>query len=283
MNDLLTTVSDMWKSFAFISVADILDIIVIAVIIFKLIDLLRNTSAMQVVRGIVFILVFTALAGFFRLNMVSYFLSNTIQVGLIALIIVFQPELRRMLEQVGRSRFPNIFQREIDGQEIERVILQTVEACSAMSQSRDGALIIFERKSLLNDIVKTGTIIESEVSAELLKNIFYPKAPLHDGAAIIRDRKIAAAGCVLPLSQNTNLSRDLGMRHRAAIGMSETSDAIAVVVSEENGSISVAMGGMLKRHLAPETLEKLLRNELMPTDTAGKKRGFFFWLNPSKR
>jgi len=158
---------------------------------------------------------------------------------------------------------------------VETALVQTVEACRAMSQSRDGALIVFEREIDLNDYVKTGTILNADPSAEFIKNIFYPKAPLHDGAVIVQHGRVSSAGCILPLSGNDNLSKDLGMRHRAGVGMSENSDAVVVIVSEETGTISVAIGGMLKRHLAPETLEKLLRNELLPRGEETKKNGIF--------
>ena len=150
---------------------------------------------------------------------------------------------------------------------MEQTIGQTVLACTEMSQSRTGALIVFEREILLDDMVRSGTVLDASVSSELLKNIFFVKAPMHDGAVIVRNGRVLGAGCMLPLSKNVNLSRDLGMRHRAGIGMSENSDAVVVIVSEETGSISVAIGGMLKRHLKPETLENLLRNELLPQDS----------------
>ena len=153
---------------------------------------------------------------------------------------------------------------------MEQAIAQTVSACASMSKERVGALIVFERSLPLDEYFKSGTKIDAEVSAELIRNIFFPKASLHDGAMIVRDNRIAAAGCVLPLTNNTNLSSDLGTRHRAGIGMSEATDAVVVVVSEETGAISVAVGGMLKRHLAPQTLERLLVNELVPVQEDGK-------------
>ena len=149
---------------------------------------------------------------------------------------------------------------------MEKTIAQTVLACTEMSRSRTGALIVFEQKMQLDDMVRSGTVLDAAVSSELLKNIFFVKAPMHDGAVIIRHGRLLGAGCMLPLSKNVNLSRDLGMRHRAGIGMSENSDAVVVIVSEETGSISVAIGGMLRRHLMPETLENILRNELMPQE-----------------
>lgn len=188
--------------------------------------------------------------------------------GVLALIILFQPEIRRILEQVGGSRFSflKIFNKEQQLGDIEHAITVTVEACGDMSKSRTGALIVFERKNTLDEILRSGTKLDAEPSPELLKNIFFVKAPMHDGALIMREGRVLGAGCMLPLSRNVNLSRDLGMRHRAGIGMSENSDAVVVLVSEETGSISVAVGGMLKRHLTTETLRMLLYNELLPKD-----------------
>ena len=185
---------------------------------------------------------------------------------MLALIILFQPEIRRILEQMGSRRFIAFFTHTEAGNIMEQTISQTVLACTEMSQSRTGALIVFEREILLDDMVRSGTVLDASVSSELLKNIFFVKAPMHDGAVIVRHGRLLGAGCMLPLSKNVNLSRDLGMRHRAGIGMSENSDAVVVIVSEETGSISVAIGGMLKRHLKPETLENLLRNELLPQE-----------------
>ena len=193
-------------------------------------------------------------------------MSRMVNLGLLALIILFQPEIRRILEQVGSRRLTAFFIHEESAGAMERAISQTVLACTEMSQSRTGALIVFEREILLDDMVRSGTVLDAAVSSELLKNIFFVKAPMHDGAVIVRHGRVLGAGCMLPLSKNVNLSRDLGMRHRAGIGMSENSDAVVVIVSEETGSISVATGGMLKRHLKPETLENLLRNELLPRE-----------------
>ena len=199
---------------------------------------------------------------------------------MLALIILFQPEIRRVLEQMGSRRIIAFFTNsEASGTTLEQTIGQTVLACTEMSQSRTGALIVFEREILLDDMVRSGTVLDAAASSELLKNIFFVKAPMHDGAVIIRGGRVLGAGCMLPLSKNVNLSRDLGMRHRAGIGMSENSDAVVVIVSEETGSISVAIGGMLKRHLKPETLENLLRNELLPQDQDESSKQKFPILN----
>ncbi|MGI5970153.1 MAG: diadenylate cyclase CdaA [Oscillospiraceae bacterium] len=256
-----------------IRVTDVIDVAVVAFLCYKLLRLIRRTNTGRVIRAVLLFLAIIILSSFFKLNVVSFLMGRILEVGLLALVIVFQPELRRLLEQVGSSSISGIFRLDNSPQALDAAITQAVIAAAELSKAREGALLVFERRIKLDDIIKTGTVIESEVSSELLRNIFYPKAPLHDGAAIIRNARIAAAGCVLPLSGNANLSRDLGMRHRAGIGISEHSDAVAVIVSEETGAISVAVGGMLKRRLTPDTLERLLYNELHTenTDEAAKK------------
>ena len=243
-----------------IGVADILDILIVALLIYRVIILVRRTNSYNIARGLIIFLVMLWVSGMFKLTMINYVLRRAVEIGAIALLIIFQPELRRFLERMGRSLSQG---RVASSSEIESVIMQTIIACNDLSASKTGALIIFERKVKLDEIVATGTIINSDVNAELLKNLFFNKAPLHDGAVIIRDGRIAAAGCVLPLTKSTNLSKDLGMRHRAGIGMSEQSDALVVIVSEETGAISVAIDGMLKRHLNSSTFDKLLHSELV--------------------
>ena len=245
---------------------DILDVIIIAFLVYKLLDLVRSTRAENILKGVVIFLLALWLSEIFHLYGIAYILGNMVQVGILALIILFQPEIRQILEKLGSKniRLLRAFTPAQQQTELERAIDQTVIACSEMSQTKTGVLIVFERHIQLDDMVRSGTTLDAAVSSELLKNIFFVKAPMHDGAVIIRHGRILGAGCMLPLSKNVNLSRDLGMRHRAGIGMSENSDAVVVIVSEETGSISVAVGGMLKRHLMPETLSKLLRNELMP-------------------
>ena len=249
-----------------IRISDILDILVVAYLIYKLIMLIRRTNSFHLARGVLLILVALGLSGVMHLTMVNRLLRRTVELGLIALVILFQPELRRLLERVG-SNIPGFFNvRKLDTLEAEGDITQTVMACDEMSATRTGALIVFERHNILEEQVLSGTVLDAEVSAELLKNIFFVKAPLHDGAVIIRGGRIAAAGCVLPLTGNTNLSPDLGTRHRAGIGMSEQSDAVVVIVSEETGSISIAVDGMLKRRLTRETFDAILRSELLPEE-----------------
>ena len=244
---------------------DVVDILVVAVIIYLVLVFVRRNNSHNVVRGIVILLAVFALANLLNLKMVTFLLQRTLELGLLALVIIFQPELRRLLERmgsgIGRSRYTF-------GSVVDMAVAQTALACKDMAESRTGALIIFERSINLNDIINTGTMINSDVTAELIKKLFYDKAPLHDGAIIIRDGRIIAAGCVLPLTKSTNLSKDLGMRHRAGIGLSEQSDAIVVIVSEEAGAVSIAMNGTLKRHLDNETFEKILRNELVSDEKA---------------
>lgn len=236
-----------------------------SILIYKLIGLIRSTSSGKVARGILLVVAALWLSSVLHLYTVNYLLSKALEWGVLALVILFQPELRKLLEQVGSSRFGDVFSvRQTASDEVERAIEQTVEAFDSLSKSKTGALMVFERKNLFDDAIRTGTALDASVSAELLKNIFWNKAPLHDGAVIVRNGRIVGAGCMLPMSGNVNLSRDLGMRHRAGIGASEQSDAVVAIVSEETGSISVAVGGMLKRHLAVETLDRLLRNELLP-------------------
>ena len=229
---------------------------------------MRSTRAESLVKGIMVFLLALWISYVFKLNGIYFILNHMLDVGILALIVLFQPEIRRILEQVGSSKLRSFipFATKQQSSAIENAIAQTVLACTEMSKTRTGVLIVFEREMALDDIARTGTIVDARVSSELLKNIFFVKAAMHDGAVIMRDGRLLAGGCMLPLSKNVNLSRDLGMRHRAGIGMSENSDAVVVIVSEETGTISVAIGGLLKRHLMPETLEKLLINELVPQE-----------------
>lgn len=245
-----------------IRIPDILDILLVAYLIYKLIMLIRRTHSFHLARGVLIILVALGLSGVMELNMINRLLRRTVELGLIALVILFQPELRRLLERMG-SNIPFIGVRRLETAEAERDITQTVMACEDMSATRTGALIVFERRNILEEQILSGTVLDADISVELLKNIFFVKAPLHDGAVIVRNGRIAAAGCVLPLTANNNLSSDLGTRHRAGIGMSEQSDAVVVIVSEETGGISIAVDGMLKRRLSRETFEAILRQELL--------------------
>ena len=258
-----------------IQLTDLLDIAIMIFVLYKVLMLVQSTKAASLLKGLFVFLGALMFSNVFQLHGVNYIMSSMVEWGVLALIILFQPEIRRILEQMGSKRFMAFFAHTEAGNVMEQTIGQTVLACTEMSQSRTGALIVFEREILLDDMVRSGTVLDASVSSELLKNIFFVKAPMHDGAVIVRSGRVLGAGCMLPLSTNVNLSRDLGMRHRAGIGMSENSDAVVVIVSEETGSISVAIGGMLKRHLKPETLENLLRNELLPQESGDEDKQKF--------
>ena len=246
---------------------DLIDIALVALLIYTILPLIKTPSTMRIARSVLAVVVIAWLTEVMHLYTISFILNQFLAVGLLALVILFQPELRRMLDRLGSVKLRSLL--GISGrptQEMDVVISQTVMACEIMSREKVGALIVFAREARLDEFMRTGTSIDGQVSEQLIRNIFFPKASLHDGAMIIRDGRVAAAGCVLPLSESNRLSADLGTRHRAGVGMSENSDAVVVIVSEETGTISVAVGGMLKRHLAPKTLERLLHNELCPTE-----------------
>ena len=249
-----------------LKLTDYLDIALMAYGLYWLLKLVGDTKVDRLGKGVIIFLFSLWFSHIFHLKGIYFILSHVVSLGVLALVVLFQPEIRRLLEQIGSSRLRsfNPFAKAQQVTAIESAIAQTVLACTEMSKSRTGVLIVFERDILLDHIARTGTIVDAQVSSELLKNIFFVKAAMHDGAVIIREGRLLAGGCMLPLSKNVNLSRDLGMRHRAGIGMSENSDAVVVIVSEETGAISVAIGGLLKRHLMPETLEKLLMKELIP-------------------
>ena len=247
--------------------SDYLDILLVAYVIYSLLPLIRTPNTMRIARAVLVVLAVAWLTGEMKLHTVNYILNQILAVGVLAVVVLFQPELRRMLDRLGNMRLRSLL--GLSGKtndDLDPVISQTVAACEVMSRERVGALIVFAREARLDEYSKTGTTIDGQVSEQLIRNIFFVKAPLHDGAMIIRDGRIAAAGCVLPLSDSNRLSADLGTRHRAGVGMSEASDAVVVIVSEETGTISVAVGGMLKRHLAPQTLGRLLHNELRSSE-----------------
>ena len=259
-----------------LKVTDYLDIAIMAFVAYNIFRLVESTKAASLLKGLFVFFAVLVASSLLQLNGINFVLSSMVEIGVLALVILFQPEIRRILEEMGSRRFIAFFTHGTENVNVlEQTIGQTVLACTEMSQTRTGALIVFEREILLEDMIRSGTVLDAAVSNELLKNIFFVKAPMHDGAVIVRHGRVKAAGCMLPLSKNVNLSRDLGMRHRAGIGMSENSDAVIVIVSEESGSISVATGGMLKRHLKPETLENLLRNELLPQDELGEDKQKF--------
>lgn len=258
----------MTNMLRYLRLGDVLDVAIMSFLIYKILGFARSTRAWNLVKGVGLFLGALWLSEALELHGMNFILRNLVEWGVLALIILFQPEIRKGLEKAGAQRIKWLapFTRTQPATEMEAAIMQTVRACESMSESRTGALIVFEREMPLDDMARSGTILDAKVTSELLKNIFFVKAPMHDGALIVRSGRCLAAGCMLPLSGNVNLSRDLGMRHRAGIGMSENADAVVVIVSEETGGISVAIGGMLKRHLKSETLENILRNELLPQD-----------------
>lgn len=248
------------------TVWDVLDILIVAFLFYKLMRFLRRINAQKLFQGLVLLVATTLLAELLQLKALSFIMRAVMEVGVLALVIIFQPELRKMLEQFGSQRLFRLLGvgRGQENKGTDMAILQTVEAVNSLAWTKTGALIIFQREDDLRSIINTGTTINADVNAELLKNLFYNKAPLHDGAVIIVNGRIAAAGCILPLSGKQNISKDLGTRHRAGLGQSENYDSLSVIVSEETGGISLAEGGILKQHLAPETLERLLTAKLMP-------------------
>ena len=245
MEGILYLLQEFKGKVVLFGISDVVDI-------YKVIMLMRRTNSGAVAKGVLLLLFALGVSTFFHLNTVSYLLQQLMVWGVVALVVIFQPEIRRFLEQMGRTSLGKVFTPEEARNELDSAITQTVDAYMSLSKSKTGALMVFERKNMLDDAIKTGTALDCTVNAELLKNIFWNKAPLHDGAVIVRAGRIVGAGCMLPMSGNVNLSRELGMRHRAGIGASEHTDAVVAIVSEETG------------HLAPETLERLLRNELLP-------------------
>lgn len=247
---------------------DYLDIIVVAYLIYALFPLLRSSGSLRIAGAIIGLLAITWVTEFLNMHALNFILTQFLAVGLIAVVVLFQPEIRRMLDHLGSVRLKRIIGSEKQDEEMFSVISQTVLACEIMSRERVGALIVFERDSQLDEYFKTGTVIDGKLSDPMIRNLFFPRAALHDGAIIVRNGRIAAASCVLPLSNSARLSADLGTRHRAGVGLSEITDSVVVIVSEETGAISVAVGGVLKRYLAPQTLEKLLRHELCKADNS---------------
>ena len=244
---------------------DYLDILVIAYLIYKLLVFMRRSSSSGAVKGIIFLVVILWLSNLLNLNMLNYLLGKAMEWGIIALVVIFHPEIRKFLSSMGNNKYlSSIFGRPVRDEQLEGSITGVIIACEAMSATKTGALIVFERYTRLEDYTRHGTVIDANVTPELIRNIFFHNSPLHDGAMIIRNDKIVAAGCMLPMSSNVTISKDLGMRHRAGIGMSEQTDAVVLIVSEETGEISIAVDGMLKRKIDAETAEKLLKLELMP-------------------
>ena len=253
-----------------VRVWDIIDILIIAFIIYRILAFLSRTNASSVIKGIVFLLVIAWLSNFLNMKVVNFLLNQIMLMGVVVLVVLFQPEIRKLFELLGSSRIYLLFRKRAGIEDAETVLQSVVSAVVAMNKNKTGAIIVFEREVGLNDFAATGFRIDADVSSELIQNIFYHNSPLHDGALLIREGRLLAASCMLPLSNNINLGRDIGMRHRAGVGISERSDSVVIIVSEQTGSISVAIDGMLKRQLSVEIFEKLLRNELIPGES--KKR-----------
>jgi diadenylate cyclase len=249
--------------FQVLKLTDIIDILLIAIIVYQLLKILKETRAMQLVKGIFFLFLILQLSSWAHLTTLNYLMRNAMQVGMFAIVVIFQPELRSLLEKMGRSnvaRFIDVAKGNFVSNDY--AISEIVTAAENLSSTRTGALIVIERDTKLGDVIRTGTPLDAEVSSSLLENIFFPNTPLHDGAVIIRGDRIHTAGCFLPLTSNSNLSRDLGTRHRAALGISEASDAVVVIVSEETGKISIAINGSLTRNLTSQTLKTALSKAL---------------------
>lgn len=256
---------------------DFVDILIIAFVIYKAIEFFKESRAGQLLKGIALLFFVYLIANWFELVTVKWLLLKLVNSVLIIAVIIFQPEIRRVLEKMGHSRISYLGHKATSGaqkQDIDR-INDICKAVSNMQEKKIGALIAFERKTPLGEIIDTGTLIDAAVSTELVQNIFFPKSPLHDGSLIIRNDRIVSAGCILPLTSNNNINSQLGTRHRAAIGMSEVSDAIVVVVSEETGIVSVAKNGSIKRNLTPINLRDELLTELFANDVEEKKPFYF--------
>ncbi|MBQ0083276.1 MAG: diadenylate cyclase CdaA [Clostridiales bacterium] len=273
---MLESLNTFWSQilYAFINIRffDILDIIAVAFIIYECIKFFRDSRAGQLIKGILVVLAIFVLADWFELVTIKWLLMKFADSIIIVAAIVFQPELRRALEKMGHSNISNLGKQAIDSEseKTTRIIGEICKAASNMQEKKIGALMVFERKTPLGEIADTGTEIDAAISTELVQNVFYPKSPLHDGGMIIRNNRILSAGCILPLTTNNDLNSALGTRHRAAIGMSESSDAVVVVVSEETGNISIACNGALTRDYDSITLRKALQEYLLVDDTKDK-------------
>ena len=286
LNKVFEAIASWWEWMVSIAMnfqfKDAVDIIIVAFLIYGVVKLVRETRAGQLVKGLFLLVVLFIISSYFNLVMVSRVLTYFFQFAFVAILIVFQPEIRKALEQVGRNNVGQSIaavvtgrDRSYDRAQIRKAINAVVDGVGILQQLKMGALIVFERKTKLGDIIETGTQINCEPSGQIVGNIFFNKAPLHDGAMIIRDGMIHAAGCILPLTKNTSVSAELGTRHRAALGVSEESDAVVVVVSEETGQISVAVNGVLARRFTRDTLRDVLEGYLIPQEEASTVRRKF--------
>lgn len=286
LNKVFEAIASWWEWMVSIAMnfqfKDAVDIIIVALLIYGVVKLVRETRAGQLVKGLFLLVILFIISSYFNLVMVSRVLAYFFQFAFVAILIVFQPEIRKALEQVGRNNVGQSIaavvtgrDRSYDRAQIRKAINAVVDGVGILQQLKMGALIVFERKTKLGDIIETGTQINCEPSGQIVGNIFFNKAPLHDGAMIIRDGMIHAAGCILPLTKNTSVSAELGTRHRAALGVSEESDAVVVVVSEETGQISVAVNGVLARRFTRDTLRDVLEEYLIPQEEASTVRRKF--------
>ena len=253
-----------------IKITDIIDILIVAYILYRVLGMIKETRAQQLFRGVLLIVGVFLASELFDLSLLNWLLTRLITVGLIGVMIVFQPEIRRALEQIGRRGALTSQFRDIGKEEMYATVHKIVDAVDDFSSTRTGALIAIERETTLNDIIETGVIVDAEISVRLLGNLFYEGSPLHDGAVIIRGLRIHAASCVLPLTNRTSIGKNLGTRHRAGVGLSEVSDAFIIIVSEETGAISVARNGTLRRFLDLKTLEKMLLDVYLPSGDANE-------------
>lgn len=253
------------NAFSGIGIADAVDILIVAFVVYQLLRLIKQTRAEQLLKGVILLVVATVVTGLFSLHTINWILKGAVSLGAVAIIVVFQPELRRGLEYMGRSKIVKAPLSQMDKEKGKKLTAHIVKAIEAFSRDRVGALIVFEKETNLTDIAESGTVIDAEISEQMLGNIFYEGAPLHDGAVIIRAGRVYAAGCVLPLSRTTAISKDLGTRHRAGIGITEHSDALVLIVSEETGIISMASEGQLSGFLDIKTVEKTLLNMYLNT------------------
>lgn len=286
LNKVFEAIASWWEWMVSIAMnfqfKDAVDIIIVAFLIYGVVKLVRETRAGQLVKGLFLLVILFIISSYFNLVMVSRVVAYFFQFAFVAILIVFQPEIRKALEQVGRNNVGQSIaavvtgrDRSYDRAQIRKAINAVVDGVGILQQLKMGALIVFERKTKLGDIIETGTQINCEPSGQIVGNIFFNKAPLHDGAMIIRDGMIHAAGCILPLTKNTSVSAELGTRHRAALGVSEESDAVVVVVSEETGQISVAVNGVLARRFTRDTLRDVLEGYLIPQEEASTVRRKF--------
>ena len=271
------------KYIQLVGITDIIDIVIVAFIIYHLIAWIRETRAMQLVKGIILLFVLLMISDWTRLTVLNYILNGVVQIGMFAIVVIFQPELRSLLEKLGHSKIGKIMDLAInnvnDNEKPSRVYDEICTAVKNLASTKTGALIVIEGETRLGDSIRTGTEMNATITSALLENIFVPNTPLHDGAVIVRGATIHSAGCFLPLTSNYNISRELGTRHRAALGMSEASDALIIVVSEETGKVSLAIKGTLTRNISTESLRKALEKFLEKEKTQESFEKIKFWKN----